>query len=154
MPESEHQKIRKELEPLGEPAPVGPYVELQVTTNFSFLRGGSHPHELVKQAQHMGCKAVAITDINTLAGIVRGYTEAKEISMPYIVGCHVQTKSDSDEIPLSLLMYPTDRAAYGRLCRMLTKGKLRAKKANATSRSTTCSNTPKETWPSPSRPPS
>ncbi|MGN6371166.1 MAG: error-prone DNA polymerase [Phycisphaerae bacterium] len=126
MPESEHLKIRKELELQGERAPEGPYVELQVTSNFSFLRGGSHPQELVKQAQHMGCRGVAITDINTMAGIVRGYAEAEEIGMRYIVGCHVQAKHAGEII--SVLVYPADKAGYGRLCRMLTQGKRRAEK--------------------------
>ncbi|HUO08922.1 MAG TPA: error-prone DNA polymerase [Phycisphaerae bacterium] len=124
MPELTNEKIPPHFEPPGERAPVGPYAELQVTSNFSFLRGGSHPQELVAQAHHMGCRAIAVTDINTLAGIVRGHQEACERQMPYIVGCRIQMKEE----PLSLLVYPTDRPAYARLSRMLTLGKRRTEK--------------------------
>ena len=58
------------------------YTELQITSNFSFLRGGSHPHELVEQAAGLGYKAVAITDHNTLAGIVRAHVAAKKAGIP------------------------------------------------------------------------
>ena len=106
------------------------YAELQVTTNFSFLRGGSHPEELVKRAIELGHSAIAVTDRNSLAGIVRGHVIAnrdedrqKASRIPYIVGCRL----DLADAP-SLLCYPTDRAAYGRLCRLLTIGNRRAKK--------------------------
>ncbi|MFE0753104.1 error-prone DNA polymerase [Inquilinus sp. NPDC058860] len=106
------------------------YAELQVTTNFSFLRGGSHPEELVETAILLGLSAIAVTDRNTLAGIVRGHVIAnrdedrqKACRIPYIVGCRL----DLADAP-SLLCYPTDRAAYGRLCRLLTIGNRRAKK--------------------------
>ncbi|WP_026869434.1 error-prone DNA polymerase [Inquilinus limosus] len=106
------------------------YAELQVTTNFSFLRGGSHPAELVETAILLGLSAIAVTDRNTLAGIVRGHVAAnrdqnrqKACRIPYIVGCRL----DFADAP-SLLCYPTDIDAYGRLCRLLTQGNLRAKK--------------------------
>ncbi len=93
MPEQPEEKIRPPLIVDTPPQPAGDYAELHVTSNFSFLRGGSHPEEMVAQAKQAGCRAVAITDINTLAGIVRGHIAAKELSMPYIVGCHLQVKA-------------------------------------------------------------
>ena len=101
------------------------YAELQVTSNFSFLRGASHPYELVGQATAHGYRAIAITDRNTLAGIVRAHSEIKTHKYPLqlIVGARL----DLTDGP-SLLCLPTDRAAYGRLATLLTVGKRRAKK--------------------------
>ena len=99
------------------------YAELQVTSNFSFLRGASRPEELVLQAQALGLAAIAVTDRNTLAGIVRAHAAAKEAKLRFVVGARL----DFTDAP-SLLVYPTDRAAYGRLSQMLTDGKMRAKK--------------------------
>jgi len=134
MPEQPMQKIKPQVEVKAARA-KGPYAELQVTSNFSFLRGGSHPEEMVARGAELGCAAVAVTDINTLAGIVRGHAAAKELGVDFIVGCHLQVKGalgvlakGAEAPPLSLLVYPTDRASYGRLCRMLTFGKRRAEK--------------------------
>jgi len=99
------------------------YAELQVTTNFSFLEGASHPEELVARAAELGHAAIAITDRNSLAGIVRAHTAAKEAGLRLVIGARL----DFTDAP-SLLCYPTDRAAYGRLCRLLTLGKRRAPK--------------------------
>src|SRR5216684_6867419 len=99
------------------------YVELQVTSNFSFLRGASHPEELAVTSATLGHDAFAITDRNSLAGIVRGHKAAKEIGIRFIPGCRLDLRDGS-----SLLCYPTDRAAYGRLSRLLTLGKRRAPK--------------------------
>jgi error-prone DNA polymerase len=85
------------------------YAELQVTTNFSFLRGGSHPHELVAEAKALGLAALAVTDRNTLAGIVRAHTAAKQVDLRLIVGARL----DLTDAP-SLIWLPTDRAADGR----------------------------------------
>lgn len=101
------------------------YAELAVTTNFTFLRGASHPDEYVHQAAKLGYRAVAVTDHNTLAGIVRAHVAAKQAGIPLLVGCRL-TFTDPDG--LSLLVYPTDRASYGRLCTLLTVGKRRAAK--------------------------
>ena len=104
------------------------YAELDVTTNFSFLRGGSRPEELVAAAKVLGLDAIAVTDRNTLAGVVRAHLAAKEIGgIKFIVGARL----DLEDAP-SLLAYPTDRAAYGRLCRLLTLGQRRAKKGKCT----------------------
>jgi error-prone DNA polymerase len=99
------------------------YTELQVTTNFSFLRGGSHPEELVQQAADLGYTELAITDRNTLAGIVRAYAAAKGKNVRVIIGCRL----DLIDGP-SLLAYPTDGAAYARLSELLSIGNLRTEK--------------------------
>ncbi|MGE5201367.1 MAG: PHP domain-containing protein, partial [Acidobacteriota bacterium] len=99
------------------------YLDLQVTSNFSFLRGASHAEELVLQAVVLGHRAVAITDRNTLAGVVRAHKAAQEAGCRLVLGCRL----DLEDRP-SLLCYPMDRVAYARLCRLLTFGKRRAKK--------------------------
>ncbi len=99
------------------------YTELQVTTNFSFLRGGSHPEELVAYAFELGYKAIAITDRNTLAGIVRAHAAAKGKDFRIIPACRLDLLDGP-----SLLAYPTDREAYSRLSALLTKGNLRTEK--------------------------
>jgi len=106
-----------------------PYAELQVTTNYSFLRGGSHPGELVEQAIALGHTAIGITDRNTLAGVVRAYAEAKGKNkgdpdkIKLLVGARLETRDG-----YSLLAYPTDLDAYKRLSRLLTLGNGRAAK--------------------------
>ena len=106
------------------------YAELQCTTNFSFLRGASHPEELVIQAKHLGLSALAVTDRNTLAGIVRAHGAAKDAEFKFIVGARLSiTRRPGMTERLELLCFPTTRAAYGRLCRLLSIGQLRAKKA-------------------------
>jgi error-prone DNA polymerase len=99
------------------------YAELQVTTNFSFLRGAAHPGELVITAAALGHQAIAITDRNSLAGIVRAHQAAKEVGLRLVVGCRLDLGDGA-----SLLAFPVDRAAYGRLTRLLTAGKRRAPK--------------------------
>ena len=99
------------------------YVELHVTSNFTFLHGASHPEELVQQAAKLGHCAATITDCNTLAGVVRAHLAAKEVGIPLVVGCRLALQSSH-----SVLVYPTNRAAYSRLCRLLTLGKRRAPK--------------------------
>ncbi len=103
------------------------YAELDVTTNFTFLRGGSHPEELVATAKALGLDAIAVTDRNTLAGVVRGHLAAKEVGIKFIVGARL----DLQDAP-SLLAFPRDRAAYGRLCRLLTLGQRRTEKGQCT----------------------
>ncbi len=92
------------------------YTELQVTTNFSFLRGASHPEELVEQAAALGYAAVGITDRNTLAGIVRAHVAAKKAGIRLIVGCRL----DLQDGP-SLLAYPMNKSGYARLSNLLGK---------------------------------
>ncbi|MFB9840883.1 error-prone DNA polymerase [Mucilaginibacter ginsenosidivorans] len=99
------------------------YSELQVTTNFSFLRGGSHPRELVACAAAYGHTKIAITDRNSVAGVVRAHLAAKEAGIPIIPGC----RFDLLDGP-SLLAYPTDQDAWTRMCALITLGNLRTEK--------------------------
>lgn len=99
------------------------YTELQVTTNFSFLRGASHPEELVEQAATYGYSEIAITDRNTFAGIVRAHVAAKKFGIRIIPGCRL----DLIDGP-SLLAFPGDKDAYSRISSLLTVGNLRTEK--------------------------
>ncbi|MFU0505833.1 error-prone DNA polymerase [Pseudaminobacter sp. NGMCC 1.201702] len=100
------------------------YAELQATSHFSFLRGASSCEELFTQAAGLGIEALAIVDRNSLAGIVRAHEAAKVTGVRLIVGCRLDLTDGT-----SLLVYPTDRPAYARLCRLLSLGKKRAGKA-------------------------
>src|SRR5215217_4776526 len=102
-----------------------PFAELAVTTNFSFLRGASHPEELITRAQELELAALGIADRNSVAGVVRAYTKAKEIEFRLVVGARVVFADATPDI----LAYPQDRAAWGRLTRLLSVGKSRAEKA-------------------------
>ena len=99
------------------------YTELQVTTNFSFLRGASHPEELAEQSAALGYTAIAITDRNSLAGIVRAHAAAKKAGIRIVVGCRLDLLDG-----ISLLAYPTNKQAYSQLCNLLTTGNRRAEK--------------------------
>src|SRR5579863_10012194 len=99
------------------------YAELAVTTNFSFLRGASHPQEMVARAGELGLAAIGIADRNSFAGAVRAYDEARKRNIKLLIGTRLVT-IDGFEV----LAYPTDRTAYGRLCRLLTAGNLKARK--------------------------
>jgi error-prone DNA polymerase len=101
------------------------YAELQVTSNFTFLRGGSHPEEIVEQAAQLGYKAVAITDRNTLAGIVRAHVAARDKNIRFIPACRLDLLDGP-----SLLAYPTTKYAYANLSALLTEGNLRAEKGD------------------------
>ncbi len=105
--------------------PSYPYAELAVTSNFSFLQGGSHPDELMLSAAALGLKAIAITDRNTLAGVVRAHKAAKQAQIKLIVGVRL-VLMDGFEI----LCFPTDKAAYSRLTKLLTTGNRRAPKGD------------------------
>jgi len=99
------------------------YCELQITSNFSFLEGASHPEELIERAAQLGYSAVALTDRNSFAGIVRAHIAAKKEGIRLIPACRL----DLQDGP-SLLAYPTDKEAYGRLSSLLTLGNLRTEK--------------------------
>jgi error-prone DNA polymerase len=99
------------------------YAEIGITTNFSFLHGGSHPQEYVQQASELHLPAIGIADHNTLAGVVRAY---KELGNPVVkhkpkllIGSRIVFIDGTPDI----LVYPRDREAYGRLCQLLTLGK-------------------------------
>jgi error-prone DNA polymerase len=100
------------------------YAELQVTSHFSFLRGASSCEQLFAHAALIGIEALAIADRNSLAGIVRAHEAAKVTGVRLIVGCRLDLADG-----MSMLVYPTDRPAYSRLCRLLSVGKKRAGKA-------------------------
>ena len=99
------------------------YAELQVTSNFSFLRGASHPRELVEAAQKLGHKAIAIADRNTLAGVVRAHSKARELGFRLVIGARLVFV----DAP-SVLCFPRDYKAYAHLATLLTTGKRRAEK--------------------------
>ena len=99
------------------------YVELQVTTHFSFLRGASSPDELFAAAALLGVPALGIVDRHSVAGIVRAWDAEKATGVHAIVGTRLDLADGT-----ALLVYPTDRAAYGRMCRLLSLGKARAGK--------------------------
>jgi error-prone DNA polymerase len=99
------------------------YAALAVTTNFSFLHGASHPDELIKTAKYLGLGAIAVTDRNTLAGVVRMHVSAKKAGIRLVIGTRLVLR-DAPE----LLCYPKDRAAYGRLSRLLSVGQQRTTK--------------------------
>jgi error-prone DNA polymerase len=100
------------------------YVELCAATNFSFLRGASHPEELVRRAGELGLAALGICDRNSLAGVVRAHMAAKEVGLRLAVGCRLGFCDGTPDI----LAWPRDREAYGRLTRLLTIGNRRAPK--------------------------
>ncbi|WP_291839320.1 error-prone DNA polymerase [Brevundimonas sp.] len=99
------------------------YAELQCASHFSFLRGASGCDELFAQAAACGLEALAITDRNSVAGIVRAHEAAKATGVRLVIGCRLELVDET-----AILVYPTDRAAYSRLCRLLTLGKGRAGK--------------------------
>lgn len=99
------------------------YTELQVTSNFTFLRGGSHPEELIEKAEELGYKGIAITDRNTLAGIVRAHAEARGKNIRFIPACRLDLLDGP-----SLLAYPMNISAYALLSELLSVGNLRAEK--------------------------
>lgn len=101
------------------------YVELHCKSNFSFLEGASHPDELVERAAELGYSGIAITDRHSLAGVVRGWAPAKETGIPYLVG----TEIHPTDAPM-MVLWPSDRAAYGRLCRLISRGRMRAEKGH------------------------
>ena len=104
------------------------YAELQVTTNFSFLRGASHPWEMVATAEALGLEAVGIVDRNSLAGVVRAWTQVQKMGPGTHVRALTGARLDFADGTPSLLCYPSDREAYGRLTRLLTVGQRRSQK--------------------------
>src|SRR5262245_49345201 len=99
------------------------FAELVSATNFSFLRGASHPQEIVARAAELGLTAIGIADRNTLAGVVRAHVAAKEAGIRLLVGARLVTTEGFEAV-----CYPIDREAYGRLARLLTLGNRRAVK--------------------------
>src|SRR5919106_5986280 len=102
------------------------YIEFAVASNFSFLRGASHPEELMLQAGHLGLAGLGLCDRNSVAGVVRAHSIKREQKLPlrYHPGARLVFADGTPDI----LAYPRDRVAWGRLCRLLTRGNLRAEK--------------------------
>jgi error-prone DNA polymerase len=100
------------------------YAELSCLSNFSFLAGASHPEELAGAARAAGLAGFSVTDVNTLAGVVRAHGAAKEAEVAFRVGARLRFRDGTPDV----LVWPSDRAAYGRLCRLLTLGNRRAPK--------------------------
>src|SRR5580700_2068135 len=125
------KRIRAPLTPPAEGAgedacaPTFPYAELHCKTNFCFLEGASHPDELVQRAAELRFRALAITDLNSVAGVVRAHVAAKEIGLKLLVGSEI---TPVDAPPVVLLA--TDRAAYGRLSQLITRGRRQAEKGD------------------------
>lgn len=99
------------------------YAELRCRTNYSFLEGASHADELVNRSAELGYRALAITDRNSLAGVVRAHVAAKEAGLKLLVGAELSLR----DVPTTVV-WATNRAAYAGLCRLLTIGRRRAEK--------------------------
>lgn len=121
MPENDHQHPRRALDEDGfTPNPRAGFVELGLTTCFSFLRGASDAIDLARTAWEQGYDALGCADLNTMAGVVRLHAEALKAQIRPIIGTRLQLITGEE-----FLAYPRDRAAYGRLCTLLSKGKMR-----------------------------
>jgi error-prone DNA polymerase len=101
------------------PPERAPFVELGLASCFSFLRGASDAVDLVKTAWELGYDAIGIADINSMAGVVRIHTEANTLKLRPLIGCRIETVER-----LAFLAYPVDRAGYGRLCRLISAGRM------------------------------
>ena len=101
------------------------YAELHCVSNFTFLRGASHPEELVKRAAELGYSALAITDECSLAGVVRAHVAAKDCGLPLIVGAEVRLEDGP-----RLVLLAADREGYGNLSELITTGRRRGKKGS------------------------
>src|SRR5690242_896254 len=107
-------------------APEPPdYAELHCVSNFTFLRGASHPAELVQRAWELGYRAIAITDECSMSGVVRAHLAAKELDIKLIIGSEF-TLTDGTK----LVALATDVEGYGNLCELITHGRRRAEKGS------------------------
>ena len=113
-------KRRIEIDPGGiDPPPRSAFVELGLVSCFSFLRGSSDAVDLVLTARALGDDALGVADANTMAGVVRVHTEAKTLKVRPVIGCRIETTEG-----LAFLAYPRNRAAYGRLTRLISQGRM------------------------------
>ena len=106
-------------------SPLSAYAELHCLSNFTFLRGASHPEELVKRAAGLGYSALAITDECSLAGAVRAHVTAKEVGLPLVIGSEIRLQDGP-----RLVLLATDREGYGNLAALITLGRRRTKKGS------------------------
>jgi error-prone DNA polymerase len=102
------------------------YAELMALSNFSFLRGASHPEELIAQAQHLGLEALGVADINSLAGVVRAHVAAKHSALKLLIGARIIFNDNYHDI----IFYPLNYTGYKSLSRLISHGKMRASKGN------------------------
>jgi error-prone DNA polymerase len=105
---------------------MSPYVPLWCKSNFSFLEGASHPDELVEEAHRLGLPAIALTDRDSVYGVVRAHVRARELGIKVIIGAQVTVDGGS-----TIVLLAQDRAGYANLCRLLTKGRLRSEKGES-----------------------
>ena len=120
MPEAPLTPERRHVEADGLPPPdPAPFVELGLASCFSFLRGASDAVDLALTARRLGYDALGIADANTMAGVVRLHGEAKALGLRPVIGCRIETVEG-----LAFLAYPVDRKAYGRLCRLISAGRM------------------------------
>ena len=104
-----------------------PYAELHCVSNFSFLRGASHPEELVERAQALGYSALAITDECSLAGVVRAHLQARGSAIALLVGAEFSLRDLLPELPEArLVLLATDRHGYGNLSELISTARMRA----------------------------
>jgi len=96
------------------------FAELHALSNYSFLRGASHPEELVKQAHALGYSAIAITDECTYAGLVKAHTAAKACGIKLIIGAEFVIYLD-EQSTAKVVLLATDRSTYGQLSALITK---------------------------------
>ncbi|MDP5307569.1 error-prone DNA polymerase [Paracoccus spongiarum] len=120
MPQNDHQAPRRRLSGDFIPNPRAPFVELGMTSAFSFLRGASDATELVQTAHDLGYDAIGIADLNSLAGVVRLHAEARKATLRPIIGARIVLTCGT-----GFLAYPRDRAAYGQLSTLISKGRMR-----------------------------
>ncbi|MBB4856764.1 error-prone DNA polymerase [Novosphingobium chloroacetimidivorans] len=102
-----------------EPPEPAPFVELGIASCFSFLRGASDAAQLVERAWQLGYDAIGIADVNSMAGVVRVHSQCKNVKLRPVIGCRIETVEG-----LVFLAYSRDRAAYGRLCRLISAGRM------------------------------
>ncbi len=120
VPEAPLTPPRRHADGAALPPPSrAPFVELGLASCFSFLRGASDAVDLATTARALGYDALGIADANTMAGVVRLHTEAKALGLRPVIGCRIETAEG-----LHFLAYPADRAAYGRLCRLISAGRM------------------------------
>lgn len=110
------------------PSILPPYSELHCLTNYTFLRGASHPEELVARAAELGYGAIAITDECSVAGVVRAHVEAKKQKLPLLIGSSFTLRNATGDAAVSLVVLAQTRRGYGNLCEFITLGRRRAPK--------------------------
>ena len=122
MPEMDNQHPRRTIEEEGfKRNPPSDFVELGISTCFSFLRGASDAVDLATTANALGYHKLGCADLNTMAGVVRLHAEARKAQVTPVIGCRLKLVTGD-----AFLAYPRNRAAYGRLCTLLSKGKMQA----------------------------